>query len=192
MRNWDSGKLSDLFRVISLMAKSDCCIRSFTGRVYLGFSVSPAQDTPVNTSVCPVFRGLQSAGQCRHQWEGGQIKEIITLHCGCWGETGGTEVENIKAGICTSLCRVQRMPLRGGWRTRHAKNQGKPCRAKGTELAKSLRWERLWCSYGNKKTDVILVGCRFRSFWPLGHTVLKKGAIIECSKGEKGHGPVAI
>ena len=34
------------------------------------------------------------------------------------------------------------------------------------------------------------------SWWAAGSgpsdPVLKKGAIIECSKGEKGHGPVAI
>ena len=91
-----------------------------------------------------------------------------------------------------SMQHAERMPLCGGWRTRRAENQGKPCRAKGTELEKSLRRERLWCSYGNEKTDVILVGLSFISFWPLGHTLLKKGAIIECSKGEKGHGAVVV
>lgn len=95
---------------------------------------------------------------------------MITLHYGRWGgKIVDTEMENIKA------CREHES--RGGWRTRHAKSQGKSCQAKTwTECAKCLRWERLWSLYGNEKKMVswwtqfqVFLTTRSHRPWRTGH-----------------------
>ena len=76
------------------------------------------------------------------------------------------------------------------WRTRQEKSQRKSCQAKGTECAKSLRWERLGCLQGNEK-KIDHSGLHFRSFWSLDHTTSAEGT-VECLKGQKDHGAVAV